>query len=108
MHRILTRLISVLILAVFVFYTIPHEAVHIFYDHEDTEHAECAGSDDLTISEKHVHCDFLSGYETDYVVADIILAPENVSAYYRNYIPEIYFSVEIFNSFTDSRGPPQS
>jgi hypothetical protein len=108
MHKSITRFLSVVILAVFVFYTIPHEAVHIFYDHEDTHHEPCSASADLTFSEKHVHCDFLSGYETDYISAEVIFAPENASSCQRLFVAEIYFSAELFSAFTESRGPPQS
>jgi hypothetical protein len=108
MHRILTRFISLLIVAVFTFYTVPHEAVHLFYDHEDTEHHDCENGTGLSISEKHIHCDFLSGYETDYVTSERIIIPANSTETVRVFIAVDYISTERYTPSSDSRGPPIS
>lgn len=66
MKLTVARLIIFSVLSAFTLYLVPHEAVHIFYDHEDTEHTHCDGSS-LELSEKHIHCDFLSWYLSEYL-----------------------------------------
>lgn len=101
----LARVIAMLVLAVFTAYLIPHEFVHVFYSHEDTEHTELHGSG-TSFSEMHIHCDFLSTDITDFT------SPEEISAAVSEHVVAFHYpapevqTLKVVASLRDSRGPP--
>lgn len=101
------RLIIFSVLSVFALYLVPHEAVHIFYDHEDTEHTHC-NSSSLEFSEKHIHCDFLSWYVSEYLCEEAI-EPSPASAFQFCILKHEQTSyAHRYISAVANRGPPET
>ncbi len=89
----------------FSLYLVPHEAVHVFYDHHDTEHGVAHGTE-TTFSSIHIHCDFLS---TD--LTDFLPAAESAPVECSIVIPFHYKTIDVqtvrcVSVLRDSRGPP--
>jgi hypothetical protein len=100
--------ISIVVLVVFSLYLVPHEAVHVFYDHHDTEHSEAEHGAETALSSIHIHCDFLSTDLTDFLPA-AEASPNECSVE----IPFHYEMIDVqavrcVSVLRDSRGPPAS
>lgn len=106
MSRRVTYFFSLAMLCVFALYTLPHEFVHIFYDHKDTEH--CAHSSDHgpELSAVHIHCDFLSFYQTEFIVPAEKVNFVSVSVSFFVYAPALLEQVIRESEIHESRGPP--
>jgi hypothetical protein len=107
MKQRLTYFVAFFTLVVFSLYHVPHEVVHAFYDHHDTEHCDNHLAE-TTVSSIHIHCDFLNGILTDFVAEDTQHRSEISIA-----LPYHYacFEVQTVRSIVvlrDSRGPPLS
>lgn len=103
----LKHTVSILVLVVFSLYLVPHEAVHVFYDHEDTEHHDTHNTG-ASFSVIHIHCDFLSTDLTDFLPAE-----EHQPTVYSVELPFHYSEVDVQNVrcitvLRESRGPPLS
>lgn len=99
--------VSLAVLVVFSLYLVPHEAVHVFYDHDDTEHSDSHGTE-TTLSSIHIHCDFLSTDLTDFLPAN-----ESSPAECSIVVPFYYEMIDVqtvrcISILRDSRGPPLS
>lgn len=93
---------------VFSIYLMPHEVVHVFYDHHDTEHHEAEHGKETTLSSIHMHCDFLYSELTDFLPVE-----ETQPSGYSLVIPFHYEMVDVqtvrcISILRDSRGPPMS
>ncbi len=107
MKRRLASVIALVTLVVFSLYLVPHEIVHVFYDHHDTEHCD-EHTATTTVSSIHIHCDFLNGDLTDFVAGEH-QQPGECSAD----LPFHYATIDVQNIrcvavLRDSRGPPVS
>lgn len=96
---------SVLMLITFMLFMIPHEAVHVFYDHEDTEHTE-AHDDEDALSSIHIHCDFLCYYVSDFLASEETRHAELISELPVYYLSPPVESTQRIPTFRESRGPP--
>lgn len=106
MKQRMAYFISVVMISVFTLYLIPHEFVHVFYDHEDTEHSDFAHHSGTSISHIHVHCDFLCTEIADFVPAKEHRAPETFVSLQHNYADVEVQSIRVLTSLRESRGPP--
>lgn len=106
MNKRITYFFSVAILFVFGLYAVPHEFVHVFYDHNDTEHCEHKVCDGPEISSIHIHCDFLTFYETEFVAPGEKITFISSSVSCRIYVPAAFSSVSRTPELRESRGPP--
>ena len=79
MKQKLTYFVSALVLVTFSLYLVPHEVVHVFYDHHDTEHSDADHNGKEQLSSIHIHCDFLSYKATHFINARILFCPEPVA-----------------------------
>jgi hypothetical protein len=110
MRKMVTRLkhmVSMLVLVVFSLYLVPHEAVHVFYDHDDTEHHEEHNSS-ASFSTVHIHCDFLATDLTDFLPAEEhnpILCSVELPCHYNETDVQ---NVRCVSVLRESRGPPLS
>lgn len=96
-----------LVLGVFSLYLVPHEAVHVFYDHEDTEH-HAEHNSTTAFSLIHIHCDFLTTDLTDFLPAE-----DQQPAVCSVELPFHYSVIDVQNVrcisvLRESRGPPLS
>jgi hypothetical protein len=107
MKKRCTYLVSMLVLVVFSLYLVPHEAVHVFYDHDDTEHHEGHGTE-TAFSSVHIHCDFLSTDLTDFLPADESSPAECSTVVAFHYEMISVQTVRCVSILRDSRGPPLS
>lgn len=105
MKLALARVMLFGVLGVFSLYLVPHEAVHLFYAHEDTEHGHTTG---LTseFSQKHIHCDFLSWYLSDYLPGKSSESTKYSEFRYCIYLPDSVTFLHVFQSAVANRGPP--
>lgn len=97
-----------MLLVVFSIYLMPHEVVHVFYDHHDTEHHDTEHGKETTFSSIHVHCDFLYSELTDFLPVE-----ETPPSGYSLVIPFRYEMIAVqtvrcISILRDSRGPPLS
>ena len=76
MNKRITYYFALTFLVVFALYAVPHEAVHFFYNHNDTKHESHAEGQGAEISTIHIHCDFLNFYESEF------LPPSNQAVHY--------------------------
>jgi hypothetical protein len=108
MKKRFTYFISAIVLVVFSLYLVPHEAVHVFYDHHDTEHHDAAHDGETAFSSIHIHCDFLSTDLTDFIAAEHP-APAECSVNMPFHYAEISVqTVRCVSVLRESRGPPLS
>jgi hypothetical protein len=101
-----TYFVSAFVLVVFSLYLVPHELVHAFYDHHDTEHCEEHESE-TAFSPVHIHCDFLFTDLTDFLPAESPSAGESSAAFFLQYHQPVVVAVEVPLSLRESRGPPR-
>jgi hypothetical protein len=108
------RILSFLLLGMFVFYILPKEIVHAFTHHEDTEHASnhCIPDGLLEFSKEHHHCSLLK-LDQQFHATDIHILFVDLSK------PKIYEAISLQFSFCGSyrstfyasnllRGPPKA
>jgi len=107
MKKRLSYILSFTVLVVFSLYLVPHEVVHVFYDHHDTEHGEDHGTS-TTLSEIHIHCDFLSGDLTDFLNSDIQYPAQCSAVTPFRFVTADIQNVRCVSVLRDSRGPPLS
>lgn len=104
MKKRLGHFVSVMVLVTFALYLVPHEIVHVFYDHHDTEHhAHQAGPEFSTV---HVHCDFLNSDLSDFLPAESPFRTEIVSEVRMHYAEIHTQCIRSIQALRDSRGPP--
>lgn len=105
MMQRLKYFVSGLVLIIFMFYMVPHEVVHAFYDHEDTEHA-ATHNENAELSTIHIHCDFLTFYIGEFLPGNPAHINEDATEIY---IAQREVAVEPIKSILqlrESRGPP--
>lgn len=93
-------------ITVFTLYLIPHEFVHVFYDHEDTEHGAFDHHNSTSISRIHVHCDFLSTEIADFVSTKEHRTPETFVNLQHHYAGVDVQCIRVLTALRESRGPP--
>ena len=104
MKKRLGNFVSILVLVTFTLYLVPHEIVHVFYDHEDTEHhAHHGGPEFSTI---HVHCDFLNSDLSDFLPGETPFRTEIISEVRVHYAELHTQCIRSIVALRDSRGPP--
>jgi len=108
MKQRITHFISALVLVVFSLYLVPHELVHVLYDHHDTEHADTPEGNSQSLSVIHIHCDFLSTYLGDFLPGDQPVKTECAVDLPVNYANVAVQTVRCIAILRDSRGPPVS
>lgn len=99
--------VCLLVLVVFSLYLVPHEAVHVFYDHEDTAHHDDHNAGP-SFSVIHIHCDFLTTDMTDFLPAEDhqpILCSVALPFHYNTVDVQ---NVRCVSVLRESRGPPLS
>jgi len=106
MNKRITYYFALTILVVFALYAVPHEAVHIFYDHADTKHDSHSEKTGTEISQIHIHCDFLSFYESEFLPPSDKAVPLSTSHAYHTFSP-VFENVVSYDLIAASiRGPP--
>jgi hypothetical protein len=105
MKLALARIMVFSVLSVFTLYLVPHEAVHIFYSHTDTEHEHCSSAD-LEISEKHIHCDFLSWYLSEFLPVEYTRPICSAEVQFQEQNIELISITQVCQSTVSNRGPP--
>jgi hypothetical protein len=58
-HKVLYRILAIMLLGVFIFNTTPRAFIHQFFPHHDTEDEAPVAKHGTAWSVKHVHCGFL-------------------------------------------------
>lgn len=106
MNKRITYFLSLAILIVFGLYAVPHEFVHVFYDHNDSEHCEHEKKEGPEISTIHIHCDFLCFYETKFVAPSEKHVFISTSVGYVIYCATSVTPVSCSLELRESRGPP--
>jgi len=106
MNKRITYYFALTFLVVFALYAVPHEAVHFFYDHNDTRHEAHAKENGPEISSIHIHCDFLSFYESEFLPPADNVLHFSIDHTYRIFttLCENTVSYELFAA--SNRGPP--
>lgn len=105
MKLALARIMLFSVLSVFTLYLVPHEAVHIFYSHVDTEHAHSSGAD-WEFSEKHIHCDFLSWYLSEFLPGELTRQICASEFQFSKYNIEQISIAQVSQPAESNRGPP--
>lgn len=101
-----TYFISACMVLVFALYLVPHEIVHVFYDHHDTEHSEADHGSQKTLSAIHIHCDFLSTDLTDFLAPEHTAPAEcSVEIPFHHAVLHVQ-TVRCIAVLRESRGPP--
>jgi hypothetical protein len=108
MNRVTTslfkRISSTLLLAVFVAFLTPSEAIHNLYDHHDTDHAIKATG--FSFNEVHTHCTFLQFDAQVFDVVDLTHTPESRCVLVAEFTIPAITRYTIPAVAADSRGPP--
>lgn len=107
MKKRLTYFVSALVLVVFSLYLVPHELVHVFYGHHDTEHGEPEHGAGMAFSSVHIHCDFLKTDLTDFLPAEKTTPAECSVDLPFHYATVSVQLVRCISILRESRGPPQ-
>lgn len=101
----LKYLVSSFVLAIFLLYMVPHEVVHAFYDHQDTEHCE-SHTGNSEFSTIHIHCDFLSFYTGEFLPAEQVPHIECTCEIAVTHKDAAVAPIKSILQLRESRGPP--
>jgi hypothetical protein len=98
-------IVSAFVLVIFTLYLVPHEAVHVFYDHHDTEHTDNHNGE-AQFSSVHIHCDFLNTDLTDFLPSESPYRTEIITEVRVHYAEISTQCIPSVQALRESRGPP--